>query len=726
FNVHISSLSRRLDTMVAEDAVASEPSSRVETTAARMAPPLGGLPSLSSMRRGASMTPVVRTTNEFTPRNVEVQPETAVVPAALTVRDAPTVNAQLSKSASLSSLHSFSSMPAPRSEAPASVPPVSSSAVVVRSLRSADMQQTPEAAGETPRQETRPAARALRSLRASFGRVSMQAWRLDQLPGESLASPRRIRLQQRLTLCLNRPVGKGGLSAWETAFQHEMAPSWWRFFRISIIMVMIVLCSFTLLDWWKYGRTDRDDMLKVWADLSIVRFAVMMPILIFTLLLTLSERVKGRWLYTQAGTAFAMLSIGVCLIALSVVGKDPGYGVLALYIVYCANFSLQALLLRFIIPALLVIAYVILTLVFNGNVVSKADTWVTALYLSVFFLGQLSIVAQREAAVRQNFFRRFRIAIERRKLSEEQAKTTRLLENLLPPVIVTTLRADARKLIADTHDDVTILWTDMKGFTNFSSSRTPIEIVTFLNAMFSTFDRILDKYGVRKIEVLGDAFFCCAGVPTATPDHAERCANAALEMLMHMPVLRSFAGADINMRIGIHTGSVVAGVVGTKDLRYHLFGDSVPMANAMESHGIPGAVQLSASAYERLASRQRERARAFVEYVSSLPPAHVDLRSAGAHPTLAYAPAQGSSLLPEQPPSSSNEYPAVFMPLLDEFIRQATAPFDSVMTDVGGITPTAANATVTDAVQGGASTCMPATPLASPTSGGGGGGGGGG
>lgn len=134
-----------------------------------------------------------------------------------------------------------------------------------------------------------------------------------------------------------------------------------------------------------------------------------------------------------------------------------------------------------------------------------------------------------------------------------------------------------------------------------------------------SFDRILDKYGIQKVEVLGDAFFVVGGCPVPSTDHAERCVNAALEMQAHMPILRAFAGgADISMRVGVHTGPVIAGVVGSKDPRYHLFGATVPAANAMESHGEPGRVHISWETYNRLQVNQEARARVFVDSVRDM------------------------------------------------------------------------------------------------------------
>jgi class 3 adenylate cyclase len=225
--------------------------------------------------------------------------------------------------------------------------------------------------------------------------------------------------------------------------------------------------------------------------------------------------------------------------------------------------------------------------------------------------------------------------------------------------------------IADDFEEVTILWTDMKGFTTFCARQTPMEVVVFLNAMFSTFDRVLEKYGVRKIEVVGDALFCCAGVPAATPDHAERCVNAALEMLLFLPALCTYAGgAPISMRVGVHTGPVTAGVVGSTDPRYHLFGDSVTMANAMESTGVAGAVQISEATYRRLAARQVERAQRLDAWLALAKSGSAGVGPAAATPASAPAPRALADA------ASVGRYPVVDMAELDLYLDEQAAAAD--------------------------------------------------
>lgn len=197
------------------------------------------------------------------------------------------------------------------------------------------------------------------------------------------------------------------------------------------------------------------------------------------------------------------------------------------------------------------------------------------------------------------------------------------------------------------------------GQTTHATLRLSVRIAS---AMFSTFDRILDKYGIRKVEVLGDAFFVVGGCPVQCDDHAERCANAAIEMLLHMPILRRFAGADINMRIGLHTGPVVAGVVGLRDPRYHLFGATPPYANAMESHGVPGRIHCSAETFAKLRDRQIERANAFVDHRRVV---ETGLPRAG----VAAAIIRGRGIQTLEASSSQGRYPSVSLELLDEFTR---------------------------------------------------------
>ncbi|GMI13791.1 hypothetical protein TrVE_jg9645 [Triparma verrucosa] len=174
-----------------------------------------------------------------------------------------------------------------------------------------------------------------------------------------------------------------------------------------------------------------------------------------------------------------------------------------------------------------------------------------------------------------------------------QANTTGFLNQLVPPSIVPLLSEG--KFIATKLEQVTILFVDMVGFTKFSSQLDPDELVMFLNEMYSRFDVVLEKYSLYKVEIIGDALFAVAGAPEERYDkyHAARAVCAAHGLLGEIEKLQAFLEISVRIRIGVHTGSCVAGVVGIKDPRYHLFGVTVGNAEKIESTGMAGKIHVS-------------------------------------------------------------------------------------------------------------------------------------
>lgn len=183
-------------------------------------------------------------------------------------------------------------------------------------------------------------------------------------------------------------------------------------------------------------------------------------------------------------------------------------------------------------------------------------------------------------------------------LESERKRADDLLSNLLPSTIASQLKRGVR--VADSFNEVTILFSDLKNFTVFSSKLAPSELVTFLNAMYVEFDKILVAHGLYKVEIIGDAYFAVAGCPIFQEDHAIRVASAGQCLIEIIPIICKRLSVDIQIRVGIHTGPTVAGVVGVKDPRYHLFGDSVVLAEEMESGGFPGKVHCSDVTYNKL------------------------------------------------------------------------------------------------------------------------------
>ncbi len=181
----------------------------------------------------------------------------------------------------------------------------------------------------------------------------------------------------------------------------------------------------------------------------------------------------------------------------------------------------------------------------------------------------------------------------------EKEKSEELLLNILPEPIANRLKED-QSAIAESFNEVTILFADLVGFTSLSTKLQPIELVNLLNQIFSSFDQIIEELDLEKIKTIGDAYMVAGGLPIPKIDHAEAIAELALTMLDIMQQLQIDTGHKLQIRIGINTGIVVAGVIGKKRFIYDLWGDAVNIASRMESHGLPGYIQATSATYERL------------------------------------------------------------------------------------------------------------------------------
>jgi adenylate cyclase len=182
----------------------------------------------------------------------------------------------------------------------------------------------------------------------------------------------------------------------------------------------------------------------------------------------------------------------------------------------------------------------------------------------------------------------------------EYERSERLLTNILPSPIAARLKGESSMVIADKYDEASILFADMAGFTAQASETAPDDLVQFLNRVFSDFDRLVERHGLEKIKTTGDAYMVVSGVPTARFDHTEALAFLALEMCEAATKWRDPRGRNVPVRIGIGSGPVVAGVVGTRKFFYDVWGDAVNVAARMETTGSAGKIQVSEDVYERL------------------------------------------------------------------------------------------------------------------------------
>jgi class 3 adenylate cyclase len=183
-------------------------------------------------------------------------------------------------------------------------------------------------------------------------------------------------------------------------------------------------------------------------------------------------------------------------------------------------------------------------------------------------------------------------------ISKEKKRSDELLLNILPAEVADELKENGSAK-AKHFDDVTVLFTDFVGFTKVSMRLTPQELIDELHACFKGFDEIIGKYDIEKIKTIGDAYLAVSGLPLADAKHADNIVNAALEIRDFMLQRRKEKGENtFEVRLGVHSGSVVAGIVGVKKFAYDIWGDTVNTAARMEQKSVAGKINISQSTYE--------------------------------------------------------------------------------------------------------------------------------
>jgi class 3 adenylate cyclase len=197
-------------------------------------------------------------------------------------------------------------------------------------------------------------------------------------------------------------------------------------------------------------------------------------------------------------------------------------------------------------------------------------------------------------------------------LNTERDRAERLLLNVLPEAIANRLK-EGQDLIADSFNEVTVLFADIVDFTSLSARISPEQLVHMLNQVFSAFDQLAEKHGLEKIKTIGDAYMIVSGLNNDNSNQVEAAVDMAIDMQTELQRLSEATGIDLKVRIGIDAGPVVAGVIGTKKFIYDLWGDTVNTASRMESQGMAGRIQVTQRLFERLQDKYQFERRGSIQ-----------------------------------------------------------------------------------------------------------------
>lgn len=331
---------------------------------------------------------------------------------------------------------------------------------------------------------------------------------------------------------------------------------------------------------------------------AVIRFGILIPAVLLSLVFTYTVAYPRVWEQVTVGILLVNAFVWISQLALSSdVRVDWIYVPMLLLLQFGFTFLRLPFVPATITGVIVVLYYTVATLLFsNGPAVH--------LLFADFFL-ITGVMVGMAAAYTLEWQTRL-LFLSERQLEGERQRSESLLLNVLPRPIAERLKARPsgdEKIIADGHEEATILFIDLVGFTDQAARATPQEIVSTLDYLFTQFDALADLWGLEKIKTVGDAYMAVAGVPAPRTDHADAAAAMALAALDVVREVRWPSGEGIQVRIGLASGPAVAGVIGRRKFAYDLWGDTVNLASRLESHGEPGRIHVSEATYELIKDR---------------------------------------------------------------------------------------------------------------------------
>ena len=248
----------------------------------------------------------------------------------------------------------------------------------------------------------------------------------------------------------------------------------------------------------------------------------------------------------------------------------------------------------------------------NDKSLTVSDNSVSELFAKSFSL--LGQELSEQYSVLDQKVRERTLDLEKKssEIADALQKNEDLLLNILPKSIADRMTG-TQSSIAEHFSDASILFADLVGFTKIASATSPEQLVDLLGSIFSDFDALTDQLNLEKIKTIGDSYMVAGGVPEPSKTHCDRMADMAIHMQNYIDQLPAFNGEKIQLRVGIHIGPVIAGVIGTRKFAYDIWGDTVNIASRMESHSLPGRTQVSAAMYQRIKGKFQLEERGRVE-----------------------------------------------------------------------------------------------------------------
>lgn len=348
--------------------------------------------------------------------------------------------------------------------------------------------------------------------------------------------------------------------------------------RASVMLAVPIVALFGVVDVYMAPEAK--------AALLLIRFGVFMPTVFGVLAITLMHPAP-KW--SDAAVALGVFVAGACVVAMALIAPLHYTGIL---LVVFASYTFLGL--PFIYATT---AGVSITMFYAFVALVDGSAPWAVVVSNIFFLGSCNVIGAfvcyvLEGAARIQFFRNH-------VMNEQSQRSERLLRNVFPISVAQRLKSRV-ETIADACPDVSILFADIVDFTSFAATVAPERLVQLLDEIFTCFDRLAQRHGLEKIKTIGDAYMVAGGLRGRAYNHVRAVAEMALDMLDSVAKVDPGNGQTIALHIGIHTGPVVAGVIGRTKFAYDVWGDTVNVASRLEGLAATGTIMISESTYERL------------------------------------------------------------------------------------------------------------------------------